>query len=72
MHNKPKRAKITIELESGDAVSFVAIITTHECPKLEGIEPGSIAQRWNGEKLEPPRWDFEGTTIGAMTMFHRK
>lgn len=73
MHNQPQRAKITIELESGDTATFVAILTTHERPKLEGLEPDSIGQRLGGQRLaDPPRWDFEGTTIGAMTFFLRK
>ena len=70
MTTNSQKAKVSIELENGDKVEFVAILNIRKFSKLESdyyYTPESDLQ-WHGEKLpDPPRWNIRGSTIGVLT-----
>ena len=71
MKNDYQKAKVTIELEDGQKLTFVAYIRTQERTPFDLPLPDVLRHdgKWRGDKLpDPPKLNFEGTTIGEMTI----
>lgn len=68
MKNEYQKAKVTIELEDGQKVEFAAALRTRERNYFD-LPPPGLDGRWNGVKLpDPPKWNFEGTTLGEIAL----
>lgn len=72
MKTEYQKCKVTIELEDGVKAEFVAVLHVRERRVPFDPQPSHHYNhdgKWNGMKLpEPPQWNIEGTTLGAMVM----